>query len=60
MSDSDAPEHATSVGQTGGLPGENAHRRASRVSEDELGSTVQRGDVAAGGTVEPDEASPAG
>lgn len=60
MSDSDAPEHATSVGQTGGLPGDNAHWRTSRVDEEELASTVQRGDVATGGTVEPDEANPAG
>lgn len=60
MSDNEAPEHATSVGQTGGLPGDNAHWRTSRVDEDELASTVQRGDVApAGEPVVPDVA-PAG
>ena len=60
MSDSDAPEHATSVGQTGGLPGDNAHWRTSRVSEDERASTVQRGDVAAGGDPVDPGANPEG
>lgn len=43
---SEGIEHATSVGQTGGLPGDNADPRTRRVPEDELASTVQRGDVA--------------
>lgn len=58
MSDNDAPEHATSVGQTGGLPGDNAHWRTGVVPEDELASTVQRGDVAPGGPAVDPEASP--
>lgn len=48
-------EHATSVGQTGGLPGDNAHWRTRELSEDELASSVQRGDVAAGGTGDPQD-----
>jgi len=33
-------ERATSVGQTGGLPGSNADPRTEVVSEDELADTV--------------------
>ncbi len=38
-------ERAHGVGATGGLPGANADPRASLVAEDELASTVGRGDV---------------
>ncbi len=41
-------ERAQSVGATGGLPGANADPRASLVAEDELASTVGRGDVSDG------------
>lgn len=41
-------ERAHSVGATGGLPGANADPRASLVAEDELASTVSRGDVSNG------------
>ena len=46
------------MGQTGGLPGDNAHWRTSRVNEDELASTVQRGDVAPGTDPDPQTADP--
>jgi hypothetical protein len=38
-------ERAHGLGATGGLPGANADPRASLVNEDELASTVDRGDV---------------
>jgi hypothetical protein len=43
---------AHSIGATGGLPGANADPRASRLTADELASTVSRGDP-------PDPGSPA-
>lgn len=41
-------ERAHSVGATGGLPGANADPRTALVAEDELASTVSRGDVSDG------------
>lgn len=33
-------ERATSVGQTGGLPGDNADPRTEQISDDEMADTV--------------------
>ena len=60
MSDS---EHASSVGQTGGLPGANADPRTALVPEEDLKDTVAMADVAgadagtdeAAGIGDPDE-----
>ncbi len=41
-------ERAHGVGATGGLPGANADPKASLVNDDELASTVGRGDVSDG------------
>lgn len=44
------PEHqAPSVGQTGGLPGANAHPATGQISEDDMADTVSMGGSAAGG-----------
>lgn len=34
------PEHATSVGETGGLPGRNAAPQTGQLSADEMADTV--------------------
>lgn len=39
--------HATSQGQTGGLPGANAHPDTTKLSDDQIADTVATGDVAA-------------
>jgi len=41
----ETPRQATSVGQTGGLPGANADPRASTMSAEELADTVAMADV---------------
>lgn len=35
-----SPDRATSLGETGGLPGRNAAPQASQLSEDEMADTV--------------------
>lgn len=52
MSDSD--KHATSVGQTGGLPGDNADPRAKQLTDDELADTVSMADVSSDDDAEDD------
>ncbi len=49
---------APSAGQTGGLPGDNAHHSTIRISEDEKADTVSMGGTGSGtdsGSGEPDE-----
>lgn len=41
----ETPRQATSIGQTGGLPGDNADPRASIVSAEEMADTVAMADV---------------
>ncbi|WP_165865734.1 hypothetical protein [Vallicoccus soli] len=42
----DANEHASTLGQTGGLPGANAVPAASEITDDERAGTVAPGDHA--------------
>jgi hypothetical protein len=44
--DGQAAEHATTPGQTGGLPGANADPRTRRVGDDETAPTTAMGEVA--------------
>jgi len=47
----DQPDRATTVGETGGLPGRNAAPQASQISADEMADTVSgAGPGPAGGT----------
>lgn len=56
----DQPDRATTVGETGGLPGRNAAPEASQLSEDEMADTVSGAGPAGGTAADEPESSTAG
>lgn len=56
----DQPERATSVGETGGLPGRNATPQNSQLSEEEMADTVSGLGPADGAPTDEPETSPIG
>jgi hypothetical protein len=51
---SETDEQASSVGQTAGLPGQNADPRTERITEDDKADTVSMRESVTGGAEEPE------